>query len=63
MKIKFGLDELKKETLKLFAEYLGIPAQPAKPFLFHDTGLKSPDFYNFRGNSSDRKNSFPTRTP
>ena len=64
MNIKFGFDELKKETLKLLTDYLGIPTEPAKPFHFNDNSLiQSPDFYNSRGNGSDRKKAFPTRTP
>ena len=64
MKMKFGLDELKKETLKLLTDCLGIPAEPAKPFGYNDNGyIQSPDFYNCRGTSSNLRKPVSTRTP
>ena len=62
--MKFGLDDLKKETLKLFTDYLGFPAEPAKPFGYNDNVfIQSPDFYNCRGISSNSRKPVSTRTP
>ena len=64
MKAKFTFDELKKETLKLFTDYLGFAAG-----FTHQTENtpttrgQSPDSYDGRAAGSQRKNLFSTRSP